>query len=98
MLPQHAISVILARCVLHNFLRQNHCQRYCPAGYADTMDADGTVADGGWRNDNLDNLGGINPTVCRNPTTNATAVRDKFIDYFSGERSLAWQVAHVNRV
>ena len=41
MLPHNMDFVILATCVLHNFLRTedeavpNHCHQYCPPGYLD---------------------------------------------------------------
>ena len=97
MLPEHATKVVLACCVLHNFLRCYRCPTYCPSGFADTTDTGGNVILGNWRIDAGNDLGNIQPTVNRNPAANATMVRDTFINYLNNEGALAWQVNHVNR-
>lgn len=97
MSPDNATSVILACCVLHNLLREQRCNTYCPPGYADAMDINGQVVEGAWRNDDGTVLRGINPTAHRNPPANATQVRETFMSYFNEEGALPWQAAHVNR-
>ena len=98
MSPDHATSIILACCVLHNFLREQRCNDYCPPGFADGMDMNGQVVQGAWRNERIDAvMRPINPTAHRNPPATATQVRETFMAYFNDEGSLPWQVAYVNR-
>ena len=96
--PNNATSIILACCVLHNFMRHHRSANYCPPGYTDAVDADGGIVEGLWREDLCDGWVTINPTAQRNPQATATAVRDTFIDYLSNEGTLPWQVQYVNRV
>lgn len=94
--PGNATSVISACCVLHNFLRNERCEDYCPPGFGDTVDTDGRVVPGTWRV-NRDGFEDIDRTVQRHPTHTATAVRDLFTNYFNNEGALPWQTAYVNR-
>ena len=98
MTPQHATSVVLACCVLHNFLRTERCNNYCPPGYGDTVNNDGNVVPGIWREDRQEVFQGIDPTAHRNATQSANEVRETYTSYFSQEGSLPWQAAHVNRI
>ena len=100
MSPANARSVILACCVLHNFLREKRCVDYCPPGFADGMDVNGRVVGGAWRERNVmedlrrRRIGG---TQHRNPTALATEVRDTLVSYFNNDGALPWQLDHIYR-
>ena len=92
----HAESVILACCVLHNFLRTKTLESYTPTNFADALEPNGNVVDGSWRQDG-GGLPGIRRTHNRNPTQAAVEVRDELIAYFDTVGRVDWQDAHVRR-
>lgn len=94
---QHAESVILACCVLHNFLRTKTLLSTAPTNYADIVEHNGNIVNGIWRDDPTNDLRGIRGTNARNPPTTALDVRDKLIEYFSGVGSVVWQDVYVRR-
>ena len=94
MTTEHAEHVILACCVLHNYLRTKTVESQ---QLADTIAPDGSVTGGSWREDNSNRLPGIRRTISRNPTQSAIDVRDKLVGYFSTEGRLPWQDTHVCR-
>lgn len=94
---EHAVDIILACCILHNYLRSASCENYCPPGYGDSVDSSGGIVDGIWRAQDNGLLTDIEATTARNPTTAATNVRDSFIRYLNNEGALEWQARHVNR-
>ena len=96
MSTDHARSVILACCVLHNFLREKSCEDYCPPGLADAIDVNGRVVNGAWRAEQQVNRD-IDGTNHRNPPVNATQTREAYMAYFNNEGALPWQVAHITR-
>ena len=92
-LPENAKSIALAACVLHNFLRTVEPNCYVPPGYADSE----TEA-GGWRGDHP-GLPSNPPSISRNSAVSATAMRERFVDYFiSPQGQLEHQMAYVNRI
>lgn len=97
MSSSHARSVVLACCVLHNFLREQHCETYCPPGYADVMDTNGEIVEGTWRTD-PQQLVNINHTAQRNSPALAIQARETFMDYFNNEGALPWQSQHVLQI
>lgn len=96
MTPKHAESVILACCVLHNYMRKKSVATYTPPGFCDTVDTSGAIVDGSWRGETLPNAPTAN-TNQRNSTIAAIDVRNKFINYFSKEGATEWQLQHINR-
>lgn len=98
MLPENASAVVLACCVMHNFLQSKTCHNYCPPGHADNVDLNGNLIAGAWRQDPANRMQHIDPTVHRHPTNTAASVRETFVDYLSNEGALPWQLQYVNRV
>lgn len=82
-------------CVLHNYLRAHKDQNYCPAGFADTVAANGGVTDGFWRTAQCP-LEGLT-TTSRSLNTEAFAIRERLKNYLAGPGSVPWQHQHVNR-
>ena len=93
---EHANDVILACCVLHNFLRTKNITP-TPV-IADYPGPNGHIYHGAWREDPTNILPGIRPTSARNAAATALDVRDKLIEYFDTTGKLAWQDAYVKRV
>lgn len=94
----HATTVVLACCVLHNYLRKTCAPVYAPPGYGDWIDPQGQVIPGEWRSEEANVLGGIPASVARNPPLTAVDVRHRFSDYFSGPGALDWQDQHITRI
>lgn len=90
--------MVLACSVLHNYLCSERCDNYCPPWYGDTVDTDGNMIPGLWREEGLDGFDDINPTTQRSPTRSASDVHQILASYFSEEGALNWQAAHVTRV
>lgn len=97
MAPERAEAVILACCVLHNYLRMEDTQGYTPPGFTDSVDPEGTIIDGSWRQADAGLLH-VPRTSQRNPSASATDVRQQFIQYLSNAGRLEWQERHVNRI
>ena len=93
--PEIVTSVVLAACVLHNFLRSKSSSRqvYSPDG---TFDKDNTP--GEWRANvgpsNMENF--VQQGGNRN-RSDARGVRDEFCDYFNSNGQVPWQwdVIHI---
>lgn len=90
---EHANNVILACCVLHNFLRAKNVSPVI----ADFSGANGHIYEGEWRADPTNTMPGIRSTSSRNPAATALDTRDKLIDYFDNIGKLTWQDAYVKR-
>lgn len=97
MTVEHANMVVLACCILHNYLRKTCAPVYAPPGYGDWVDPQGEVIAGEWRADQANLLDGIAGSVARNPSLTAVDVRERFMNFFSGPGALDWQDRHVNR-
>ena len=97
MQSDNATSIVLACCVLHNFLLNKKCQVYMPPGFADSMDVNHQVVDGRFR-EQVNDLRDIAPTRARNPPVAATTVRDTILRYVNDDAPLHWQLPHINRV
>lgn len=93
MTVEHANDVILACCVLHNFLRTKNIAPVI----ADFPGPNGHVYHGAWRDDPTNTMPGIRPTSARNAAATALDTRDKLIDYFDNIGKLPWQDAYVKR-
>lgn len=99
--PERAVSYVKAICVLHNYLQLQDDERpagqrlYCPPGYVDTHNLDGSIIPGQWRSDNDGNAFLQRPltTVPSNRYSTAAAnVRQSFTSYFvSNEGAVSWQ-------
>lgn len=67
---EHIVKVVLATCVLHNFLRRNNGSEYIPSVYLDGEDIDSDEIVVGLRAE-PENLLGLQRGWNRNPTGNA---------------------------
>lgn len=83
-------SVVMACCVLHNFLRKKCSQSYTPSDCFDSEDTEiGSITQGNRTdNSNLINLRSGHYTHISN---DAKEVRQEFTDYFCNEGSVPWQ-------
>jgi hypothetical protein len=91
----NAVTVILACCVLHNYMRTESVRHYNPPGFADTLGCDGEVLDGTWRLDGANENHNQEQNI--NYTLTGAAVRDRFVEHLNGVGAVPWQQAHVNR-
>lgn len=99
MSTEHAEMVILACCVLHNFLRTKlSTDSHHQTCLADTIEPNGNIVDGQWRDDETNHLNRINRTNNRHATQQAIDIRNNLVRYFSGAGQLAWQDGHVDRI
>ncbi|KAK8776160.1 hypothetical protein V5799_030496 [Amblyomma americanum] len=92
LLPENADYVVLAACVLHNFLTEDAA--YMPPNYADTEDCYGNVTEGQWRQEEEGTtaMHDLEPPVGHNYSRNAAATRDIFKKYFtSTQGAVPWQ-------
>lgn len=92
---EHIERVVMACCVLHNFLRRKCSQSYTPPMSLDDEDViDGNVILG------LRPDAGVFVDLQRGPTRNygeaAKNVRQKFLTYFNGKGKVPWQDHFVN--
>ncbi|KAM4045446.1 putative nuclease HARBI1 [Anomaloglossus baeobatrachus] len=78
-------KVVLACCVLHNFLRKREGRHYIPVGYVDTVnDVTGELIPGSWR-ENDPHLPPLNPPVVIGRISDEYILnRDKYCDLFNG--------------
>ena len=84
-----AEKVILASCVLHNYLRTKAASQYTPPGFLDTELQCGTVNVGEWRDNNS-----LNPIGQQGTNTyprDAKKIRDEYCEYFNGNGKVSWQ-------
>ena len=91
--PEKAEKVILACCVLHNFLRSKPQYRglYTPAEYLDRENRDtGDVTQAEWRQHEA-GMAGLSPQGGNRTTLQARVVRDELCDYFNTEGQVPWQ-------
>ena len=52
--PETAVKIVLASCVLHNFLRAESAHRYTPTGTCDIESIEnGQIRSGEWRNEKI---------------------------------------------
>jgi DDE superfamily endonuclease len=91
MCPRKVQIVVLAACVLHNFLRVK-CSTSFDSLIEKEDDATGFIAPSAWRelssNDSWNKLAPDNTHRC---TDYAADVREEFCEYFSNQGSVPWQ-------
>ena len=101
MLPSKVDDIVMACVVLHNFLRRNHGTQYTPGSMLDREDLeDANVVEGDWRNEQpqgrFDMIRSVRQVT---PATEASASRDKYVEYFNGPGKVPFQNRMVgNRV
>lgn len=82
-------AVVMASCVLHNFLRKKSSTYYTSANHIDLEDVEsGNIIQGKWRQ-----IGEMVPLQATSSYTpqNAKLVRDKFKQYFNNEGKVSFQ-------
>jgi len=87
--PDKIESIVLAACVLHNYLRTTSAHRYTPPGSLDRVNKDGTVENGNWRE------GGCLQSIPKQGSNfyskDAKQVRDEYCAYFNSNGRVSWQ-------
>jgi hypothetical protein len=88
--PDFVDDLVMACCILHNYLRVHARNEYIPLIAVDHEMEDGTFVPGAWRQEgNLDNL---MRNTQKNATEYAKRVRNSLSDYFvSVEGQIPWQ-------
>ena len=82
--------VVNAAIALHNMLCMKSRETYIPYGFTDEISADGEVIEGDWGNE--DQLLPLQLQVSgNNCSIDASDVREKFADFFSGPSQVDWQ-------
>ncbi|CAH1993146.1 unnamed protein product [Acanthoscelides obtectus] len=81
-------KIVMATCILHNFLRRRYATVYSPENnlYKENID-DGTIELGIQSTHVNDLQRGHN----RRPTNEAKKIRELFMNYFNNEGALEWQ-------
>jgi len=82
-------AVVMASCVLHNFLRKKSSTFYTSANHIDSEDTEsGNIIQGQWRQ-----IGEMVPLQQSSSYTpqNAKLVRDKYKEYFNNEGKVSFQ-------
>lgn len=86
-------KVVLACCVLHNYLMTTNQRKYAPGNPFDRYNDNGELIPGDWRRD-VDAEGGSMFPLYRpraNPVISAKDIRNEFTAYFIEEGELEWQ-------
>lgn len=87
MCPDKLTYVLFAACCLHNYLVEKNKSTYTAA--ADVENADHTISEGMWRNDQR--LTGLQSSPNHNPPRNAKDQREILTTYFNNQGSVPWQ-------
>ena len=96
--PENAVAYTKAALCLHNFLRVKESSVYCPPGFCDQEEADGTVVRGEWRKVGGTGIEPLGQQGGNRYSFTAAKVRNKLKEFFvSKEGELSWQRAHINR-
>ena len=97
MAPRNVEAVIIAMCVLHNYLRTVNDPKYIPPGYSDNTNSDGTVQEEFWRAAPILNIK-VAASQARHATAEAYEIRSKFIEYYTSQHgSVPWQYNYIHR-
>lgn len=88
----HCVNIVLAICILHNFLRKHCGQAYMPPGSFDTEDINYEMLPGDWRENEA--MLGLRSTHARNPLKVAKKTRETLTEHFmSPAGEVPWQYA-----
>lgn len=88
--PEHVDYVILASCILHNFLIENQSNHYTPPSYTDNEDGSHRLVSGQWRSEQ-NTLTEVESTRSRNATHEAKRQRESLKSYFNFVGAVSWQ-------
>ena len=87
--PENIEKIILASCVLNNYLRSNLISRYMPPGSVDNENEDGSIRSGDWRVHEA--LLPLNQQGSNTYSKDAKEIRNSFCRYFNNEGHVSWQ-------
>ncbi|XP_069582421.1 uncharacterized protein [Ranitomeya imitator] len=83
--------VVLACCVLHNFLRRHDTNSYSPPSFIDAVDArTGDIVPGEWRTQ-PENFTALQALGSGRQADDARDCREKYCQYFNGSGAVPWQ-------
>lgn len=90
--PDRAQKFVSACVVLHNYLKNNSGDTYCPKTYADYYNDKGLLIEGEWRKKPLTILQPIDNSVVVSTDSKATKMRDHLKNYVnSPQGAVEWQ-------
>lgn len=92
--PERAQKLITSCCLLHNYAINVNRRSYCPTAFADTLDVNGKVVEGEWRQriDKDSLFYGTLPAYPGRNSDNGKYIRNQIKDYVnSPQGSLPWQ-------
>lgn len=95
--PIKTKKVVLACCVLHNYLLSKNKKKYAPVHSFDQYNDDGSLIQGDWRNQPTSTTLfplASDPGRAQN-TTDAKKVQREFAEYFIEEGELEWQYKNI---
>lgn len=93
--PDFVDDIVMACCILHNFLRVHASSDYIPALAIDRELDDGSFVPGAWRQE--PNLDSLSRDKQKNPTQCAKNIRNCLADYFlTATGSIPWQYRKAN--
>ena len=87
--PDTIESLVLASCVLHNYLRTKSSDRYTPAGSFDKVNKDRSVVLGSWREEGY--LRSIGKQGSNFYAKDAKKIREDYCNYFNSDGKVPWQ-------
>lgn len=93
--PQNIVKVVMATCVLHNFLMEHESTNYAPPSnsYQESTE-NGTIVCTGY-DTSRSNMIALNRQNQGNITYSAKNVRENFMYYFMNEGKVPWQDKHI---
>lgn len=90
--PDKAQKIVSACIVLHNYLKNNSGETYCPKTYADYYNDQGILVEGEWRKRPITILQPINKSVVVSTDSKAKIMRDHLKNYVNSPQGAAeWQ-------
>ena len=95
--PERVTSIVKATTALHNWLRKTSAATYITPGLVDTEHLEtGHITPGSWRN--LPSaLHPLQHQGTNNYSRNAANIREKYVEYFSTNGAVSWQLNAINK-
>lgn len=92
---QNIVKVVMATCVLHNFLMEHASTTYAPPSNLYQENTENGSIDCTGYNTSQSNMFALNRQNLGNINYNAKQVRENFMDYFMHEGKVPWQDKHI---
>lgn len=95
--PDKAELIVLASCVLHNYLMTKSASTYAPSGTFDHDDHHGNITNGTWRQEQHQlSFQSFSQQGSNSRTQTAAEIRNTFMNYFmSPEGEVHWQYKYI---